>query len=65
MFILLLPIYSSNQNLEMPYALVSTVEERNSPSDWIKEEQIKVYSNKIIIDIESLIKIFILKKIFT
>jgi len=50
-FLLFLPIYSSNQNIEQPYALVSSAEERPSPSNWIKEDQIKVYKDRIIIEI--------------
>jgi hypothetical protein len=50
-FLLILPIYSSSQNLEIPYSLVGSAKERHSPSDWIKEEQIKVYKDRVIIEI--------------
>lgn len=53
LFVLIsLPMYSSSYNLEMPYSFNSAIE-RDSPNDWIKEEQIKVYSDKIVISLEN------------
>ncbi len=44
------------ENVQKPLASIlpfGTAPEVNSPSDWIKEEQIRVYDNRIIIDIEN------------
>ncbi len=38
---------------QMPFAITSA--ERASPSDWIREEQIKVYPHQIIIDLDGAI----------
>lgn len=45
------PIYTSS-NLEKPF-MFNMGEEKPSPSNWIKEHQIKVYDDKIIIEIEN------------
>jgi hypothetical protein len=37
-------------NVEIPYSLSSNTE-RDSPSDWIKQDQIHVYNDKIVIDL--------------
>jgi hypothetical protein len=53
LFVLIsLPMYSSSYNIEMPYSL-NEVSDVGSPSDWIKEEQIKVYSDRIVISLEN------------
>ena len=44
--------YSGINSLEMPLSTVKAGPEIDSPSDWIKEEQIKVYSNRVIIEID-------------
>lgn len=46
-------VYSSYSNLESPRFLPSFVSsERNSPSDWVKEDNIFVFDDKIVINIE-------------
>ncbi len=43
-------------NLEMPISPLSPLRsapEQDSPNDWIKEEQIKVYNDRVIIEIEN------------
>jgi hypothetical protein len=50
LLVLVMPIYTSS-NLEQPLAINKTTE-KDSPSNWIKESQIKVYNNKVIIEIE-------------
>lgn len=50
-FISLFPIYSYNYNLEKPYSIAS-ITEKPSPSNWVKENQIRVYDNKVIIELE-------------
>ena len=43
--------YSELSSLEMPLSLFQEGVERDSPSDWIKEDQIKVYNDKVIINL--------------
>ena len=40
----------SYTNLQMPYGVLTG--ERASPSDWIKKDQIHVFNDKIIIDVQ-------------
>jgi len=51
-FVLLLaiPSYSASHEVLSPF---NKLIEKLSPSDWIKEDQILVYDNKVIIDIEN------------
>jgi signal peptidase I len=51
MVLMIFPIYTSS-NLEKPFMFKLGVEQP-SPSNWIKENQIKVYDDKIIIEIEN------------
>ena len=44
--------YSELSSLERPLSLFQDGVEKESPGDWIKEDQIKVYDNKIIIDLK-------------
>ena len=44
--------YSYDYNIEQPSLLNNAVTDRLSPSNWIKESQIKVYGNKVVIEIE-------------
>jgi len=44
--------YSELSSVERPLSLFQDGIEKNSPSDWIKENQIKVYDNKIIIELK-------------
>ena len=50
--VILLPDYISSYNTEQPYAAGKSVVEQASPSDWIDESQIKVYKNRVIIDVK-------------
>tara|TARA_Y100000310_G_scaffold313045_1_gene360959 strand:- start:1680 stop:2153 length:474 start_codon:yes stop_codon:yes gene_type:complete len=53
LFVLIsLPMYSSSYNIEIPYSF-NEVSDVGSPSNWIKEEQIKVYSDRIVISLEN------------
>lgn len=45
--------YSYDYNIEQPSLLNNVVTDRLSPSNWIKENQIKVYDNKVVIEIEN------------
>jgi len=44
--------YSELSSLEIPLSLFQDGIEKNSPGDWIKEDQIKVYNDRIIIDLK-------------
>ncbi len=44
--------YSELSSLERPLSLFQDGIEKDSPGDWIKEDQIKVYDNKIIIELK-------------
>ncbi len=44
--------YSELSSLERPLSLLQEGVERASPSDWIKEDQIKVYNDRVIIDLK-------------
>ncbi len=44
--------YSELSSLERPLSLFQDGVEKDSPGDWIKEDQIKVYDNQIIIDLK-------------
>ena len=44
--------YSELSSLERPLSLFPSGLEKDSPGDWIKENQIKVYDNKIIIELK-------------
>ena len=44
--------YSELSSLERPLSLFQNGIEKDSPSDWIKEDQIKVYNDRIIIDLK-------------
>jgi hypothetical protein len=44
--------YSEVSSLQMPLSNLRAGPEIDSPNDWIKEDQIKVYSNRVIIDID-------------
>lgn len=44
--------YSELSFLERPLSLFQEGVERASPSDWIKEDQIKVYNDRVIIDLK-------------
>ena len=50
---MLYPMYSATSNIEQPLVINDTVEEQVSPSNWIKESQIKVYDDRVIIEIEN------------
>jgi hypothetical protein len=51
---LVLPIFSSSSTPEKPEAYYKeSTFEKASPSDWIKESQIKVYDDKVIIEIKN------------
>jgi hypothetical protein len=50
--VMLFPTYSFNYNLEQPSSIDNNVFEKASPSDWIKENQIKVYNNRIVIELK-------------
>ncbi len=45
-------VYSELSSLERPLSLFQDGAEKDSPGDWIKENQIKVYDNKIIIELK-------------
>ena len=42
--------YSELSSLEKPLSLFQEGVERDSPNDWIKEDQINVYNDKVIIN---------------
>ena len=44
--------YSELSSLERPLSLFQDGIEKNSPGDWIKEDQIKVYNDKVIINLK-------------
>ncbi len=44
--------YSELNSLERPLSLFQDGIEKDSPGDWIKEDQIKVYNNKVIINLK-------------
>ena len=44
--------YSELSSLERPLSLFPSGLEKDSPGDWIKENQIKVYDNKVIIELK-------------
>ena len=44
--------YSELSSLERPLSLFQDGIEKDSPSDWIKEDQIKVYNDRVIIDLK-------------
>ena len=44
--------YSELSSLERPLSLFQEGIEKYSPSDWIKEDQIKVYNDRVIIDLK-------------
>jgi len=44
--------YSELSSLKRPLSLLQEGVERASPSDWIKEDQIKVYNDRVIIDLK-------------
>ncbi|MDD5086838.1 MAG: hypothetical protein PHV16_03735 [Candidatus Nanoarchaeia archaeon] len=44
--------YAGFGYLEMPLSQLRTAPELNSPTDWIKEDQINVYSNRVVIEIK-------------
>ena len=44
--------YSELSSLERPLSLFQDGIEKDSPSDWIKEDQIKVYNDKVIINLK-------------
>ena len=48
---MLYPMYSADSNIEQPY-VAEEIEEKDSPSNWIKESQIKVYDDRVIIEIK-------------
>ncbi len=45
--------YSELSSLERPLSLFQDGIEKDSPGDWIKEDQIKVYNDRIIIDLKN------------
>ena len=45
-------VYSELSSLEKPLSLFQDGIEKNSPGDWIKEDQIKVYNDKVIINLK-------------
>ena len=49
---LIFPVYSNSYNFEQPLVLDSSVSEKPSPSDWVEEGQIKVYNDRVVIEIE-------------
>jgi len=44
--------YSELSSLERPLSLFQDGIEKNSPGDWIKEDQIKVYNDRVIINLK-------------
>ena len=44
--------YSELSSVERPLSLFQDGVEKDSPGDWIKEDQIKVYNDRIIIDLK-------------
>ncbi len=44
--------YSELSSLERPLSLFQDGVEKDSPGDWIKEDQIKVYNDKIIVNLK-------------
>jgi len=44
--------YSELSSLEKPLSLFQEGVERDSPNDWIKEDQINVYNDKVIINLK-------------
>jgi len=44
--------YSELSSLERPLSLFQDGIEKDSPGDWIKEDQIKVYNDKVIINLK-------------
>ncbi|OIO62503.1 hypothetical protein COY26_02680 [Candidatus Woesearchaeota archaeon CG_4_10_14_0_2_um_filter_33_10] len=44
--------YSELSSVERPLSLFQDGIEKNSPGDWIKEDQIKVYNDKVIINLK-------------
>jgi len=48
-FIALIPFIALSYNIEQPFTTIY-VPEKASPSNWIKENQIKVYSDKVVIE---------------
>jgi len=55
LLILIVPIFTQSRNTESPAPYVAEPQtmEKPSPSDWIKESQIKVYDKRIVIDLEN------------